>query len=559
MKQIGEEFKNDSITWIQTFLYDFGFGQFPLPKQWKNISIDGVDDEGRAIMRKAGSLLWEMNVPTDFDNLMDLRGTLTFYKMLERHQTFCEKMLKFPQFLDYVQNTQPDVIVLDHFLQECIGCLSHLLNSSVVQFSNWPIADGYITSLNVPANPTAIPKTGTPFSGLEMSFSSRLTNVIFHYIIVFTRYIQIHVLNSLFAREGYPQVNVMDSEAQRIIYAGRSEFLFDVVRPINNRVKHFGASNCKDPKEFVIWLPEDTNSNVSIEQAVIPSYPTDVISYVSNNSSLFSLCERNCNDKLKKSSSTWTYRSDLFENIPSSVVKERFERVVHQFPTIQWNIINSSPFILVSFGSVAQVENMPVPHLKSLLNIFSKTTSAVIWQTNSPIEEILTKRNITKPDNMILVHWAPIKELLAHPNLQYIICHGGINTINELLLFGVPVIGVPLQGDQGSNLRRLADLGAAEIVPSSRLSKGDLEPAMRKVENNLEKYWIRSTQISSMLKYYRKLHSDDQTFWLRWTARNGKQLRNRKLFKLRYTGDEENIFWMEILTIPILLALLISY
>ncbi|ETN79936.1 hypothetical protein NECAME_09507 [Necator americanus] len=44
---------------------------------------------------------------------------------------------------------------------ECMGGLAFLLNASVVQYSNWPIADGYITSLNVPANPSAIPKTGS--------------------------------------------------------------------------------------------------------------------------------------------------------------------------------------------------------------------------------------------------------------------------------------------------------------------------------------------------------------------------------------------------------------
>ena len=38
-----------------------------------------------------------------------------------------------------------------------------------------------------------------------------------------------------------------------------------------------------------------------------------------------------------------------------------------------------------------------------------------------------------------------ITENLAHRNLQYVIVHGGINTINELMLFGVPILGIPLQ------------------------------------------------------------------------------------------------------------------
>ena len=87
-----------------------------------------------------------------------------------------------------------------------MGGLSHLLNASVVQFSNWPIADGYITSLNVPANPSATPKTGTPFSGLGMTFLERVSNVLFHNIIVVARVVQVLILDGLFARHGYPEV-----------------------------------------------------------------------------------------------------------------------------------------------------------------------------------------------------------------------------------------------------------------------------------------------------------------------------------------------------------------
>jgi UDP:flavonoid glycosyltransferase YjiC (YdhE family) len=34
---------------------------------------------------------------------------------------------------------------------------------------------------------------------------------------------------------------------------------------------------------------------------------------------------------------------------------------------------------------------------------------------------------------------------LAHPNLRYSILHGGVNTLNEALMFGKPILGLPLQ------------------------------------------------------------------------------------------------------------------
>ncbi|VDK77029.1 unnamed protein product [Cylicostephanus goldi] len=36
-----------NITWIQTYLYDFGFGEIGLPSQWTKIRYWGHDKEGK--------------------------------------------------------------------------------------------------------------------------------------------------------------------------------------------------------------------------------------------------------------------------------------------------------------------------------------------------------------------------------------------------------------------------------------------------------------------------------------------------------------------------------
>ena len=81
MKQVGQEFgSSDNVTWIQAYLYEFGFGEISLPEKWDRISLWGVDDDGKRLMEQAGNLLWEQNVPTDFDRPWDLRGSLHFIK-----------------------------------------------------------------------------------------------------------------------------------------------------------------------------------------------------------------------------------------------------------------------------------------------------------------------------------------------------------------------------------------------------------------------------------------------------------------------------------------------
>ncbi|ETN79937.1 hypothetical protein NECAME_09508, partial [Necator americanus] len=133
-------------------------------------------------------------------------------------------------------------------------------------------------------------------------------------------------------------------------------------------------------------------------------------------------------------------RKNLYKRLNRNVVKDRFNVITAQFPELDWPSLVKEKFILVSFGSVAQAHNMPLHLVQKIFFAFSRSPYKVIWQTNSVAESLVWIRNESVPKNVVMINWAPIKEMLAHPNLQYLICHGGINTINELLLFGVPVI-----------------------------------------------------------------------------------------------------------------------
>lgn len=47
------------------------------------------------------------------------------------------------------------------------------------------------------------------------------------------------------------------------------------------------------------------------------------------------------------------------------------------------------------------------------------------------------------------------------------ITHGGMNSLNEALYFGVPVVVVPQQIEQGFNMRRLKKIGVAQPMPKN--------------------------------------------------------------------------------------------
>ncbi|VDM65677.1 unnamed protein product [Strongylus vulgaris] len=71
-------------------------------------------------MQSAGALLWELNLPTDFDRPWDLRGSLSVTKVLYRHHDYCEKFLDDRRLLQYLDSQKTDLVVFDNFMQVCM-------------------------------------------------------------------------------------------------------------------------------------------------------------------------------------------------------------------------------------------------------------------------------------------------------------------------------------------------------------------------------------------------------------------------------------------------------
>lgn len=114
------------------------------------------------------------------------------------------------------------------------------------------------------------------------------------------------------------------------------------------------------------------------------------------------------------------------------------------------------------------------------------------------------------------------------------IVHGGVNTVNEVLMFGVPILGVPLQGDQPSNLNRLVELGMGQLADIKVMRRpGGLLSAMAKMEANYCRYKQRAGKVAAMIRHHRRLIEDSegrmgrnlQGFWLEWAMRHGRRLR----------------------------------
>jgi zeaxanthin glucosyltransferase len=102
------------------------------------------------------------------------------------------------------------------------------------------------------------------------------------------------------------------------------------------------------------------------------------------------------------------------------------------------------------------------------------------------------------PGDPIVMDYAPQCEVLKKATL--VITHAGLNTVQEALRFGVPMVAIPVTNDQPAVAARLQHCGAAEVLPAAKLNPKKLRQAIVKVlgESSFRKAALK--QGDSLLK-----------------------------------------------------------
>ncbi|XP_005359465.1 UDP-glucuronosyltransferase 2B31-like isoform X2 [Microtus ochrogaster] len=103
-------------------------------------------------------------------------------------------------------------------------------------------------------------------------------------------------------------------------------------------------------------------------------------------------------------------------------------------------------------------------------------------------QKVLWRFEGKKPDtlgsNTRLYKWIPQNDLLGHPKTKAFITHGGTNGIYEAIYHGIPVVGIPLFGDQFDNVVHMKTKGAGVRVDFLTMSSTDLLHAVKTVIND---------------------------------------------------------------------------
>lgn len=103
--------------------------------------------------------------------------------------------------------------------------------------------------------------------------------------------------------------------------------------------------------------------------------------------------------------------------------------------------------IYLSFGTNVDTSALPRIKIQSIINAFSQLPYDVLWKWN---QDELPGRT----QNIKISKWFPQSDLLRHPKVKLFITQGGLQSTDETITGGVPVIGIPMIGDQFYNVEK---------------------------------------------------------------------------------------------------------
>lgn len=177
--------------------------------------------------------------------------------------------------------------------------------------------------------------------------------------------------------------------------------------------------------------------------------------------------------------------------------------------------------VYVSFGSMVRIETFPKETLDAFYAAFKNIAPVRV------LMKIAKKGELPPglPQNVKTYHWLPQVQILKHKNVRAFVTHGGLMGTLESIYAGVPMVGLPLFGDQHKNIRGYETKKIAVALNYQNLNEKNFTEALRAVLND-PVYRNNVEEISK--RYFDRPMSpqDSVIFWTEYVLRHGNVLRS---------------------------------
>ncbi|XP_055918385.1 UDP-glycosyltransferase UGT5-like [Eupeodes corollae] len=163
-------------------------------------------------------------------------------------------------------------------------------------------------------------------------------------------------------------------------------------------------------------------------------------------------------------------------------------------------------FILFSLGTNIKSKDISANATTAMFKVLSQSKYKIIWKWDSadlPGES----------PNIMFKKWLPQDDLLAHPKLKLFITHGGKGSLVEAQYHGVPMLTIPMYGDQPANAQEMAGMGYGLIVNHRNVTEQSFRRDFYEVLENP----VYLGAISSFSKIYRDRPLTPRQSVIYWT------------------------------------------
>ncbi|KAJ9577493.1 hypothetical protein L9F63_005936, partial [Diploptera punctata] len=167
--------------------------------------------------------------------------------------------------------------------------------------------------------------------------------------------------------------------------------------------------------------------------------------------------------------------------------------------------------IYFSLGSMVRSETFPQDKLRALLDAFSQLPQRILWRCNCT-----HVKNI--PHNVEVAAWMPQRSILEHPNVKAFITHGGLMGTQEAIYYGVPLVVIPLFGDQFLNAESYVSKGIAVRLDYNEITETSALSAIRTALS--KKYKDAAMKISAAFRDRPQSALDTAVFWTEYVIRH---------------------------------------
>ncbi|GAB1289790.1 UDP-glucuronosyltransferase [Apodemus speciosus] len=156
-------------------------------------------------------------------------------------------------------------------------------------------------------------------------------------------------------------------------------------------------------------------------------------------------------------------------------------------------------------------------------SVTEEKANAIAWALAQIPQKVLWKFDGKTPaalgPNTRVYKWLPQNDLLGHPKTKAFVTHGGANGVYEAIYHGIPMIGIPLFGEQQDNIAHMVAKGAAVTLDIRTLSRTDLLNALEEVIDNpfykKNAMWLSTIHHDQLMKPL-----DRAVFWIEFIMRH---------------------------------------